>query len=129
MTPVSNISEFTITKHPSSTYRLENDRVSGVIKNEIEALKQAISKILQTERYVYPVYSFNYGIETTDLLGKSMLYVKTVISQRIREALLQDDRISDVDTFSFEESKRSLYVRFVCHSVYGDIESEGTINV
>ncbi len=129
MTPVSNISEFTIKKHPSLTYRLENDRVYGMIKNDIDALKQSISKILLTERYLYPAYSFNYGIETADLIGKSMLYVKTVIPQRIREALLQDDRISDVDTFSFEESKRSLHVRFVCHSVYGDIESEGTINV
>lgn len=34
-------------------------------------MKQAIYKILQTERFEYLIYSWNYGIELNAVVGKS----------------------------------------------------------
>lgn len=58
-----------------------------------EAMEQVIYKILNTERYRYVVYSWNYGIELMDLFGMPADYVCPVLEKRISEALLQDDRI------------------------------------
>lgn len=128
---VELIEEFTITTQPVKTYilnlaeyRIEPGRVDGV-----DALKQAIYKILMTERYRYPIYSWNYGIELEELIGKPMSYVRPELERRIREALLVDDRIKAVDTFSFSEvEKNSLEVTFIVHSIYGDIEVEKEVN-
>jgi phage baseplate assembly protein W len=58
------------TSEPSYTYRmdLETSRILNYCDN-LEAIKQAIYKILNTERYDYPIYSQNYGIELEELIG------------------------------------------------------------
>ena len=51
-------------KQPSRNYRMliESSRIFGVCDGR-EAMEQVIYKILNTERYRYVVYSWNYGIE------------------------------------------------------------------
>lgn len=135
MLPVQEIDlieDFTIKTQPGETYilnlaeyRIEPGRVDG-----IDALKQTIYKILMTERYRYPIYSWNYGIELEELIGKPMSYVRPELERRIREALLVDDRIKAIDTFSFlEVEKNSLEVTFVVHSIFGDVEVKKEVNV
>lgn len=68
----------------------------------LDAMKQAIFKILQTERYQYIMYSWNYGIETLDLYGEPISYVCPELERRITEALLWDERIESVDNFEFD---------------------------
>ncbi|MDF2596783.1 MAG: hypothetical protein K0R69_3124, partial [Clostridia bacterium] len=46
----------------SVTYRLSENRFQG-FTDGAEALQQAIDKVLNTEKYEYPIYSFSYGIE------------------------------------------------------------------
>ena len=58
-------------------------------------MKQAIYKILNTERYQYVMYSWNYGIETLDLYGEPVSWGCPELESRIREALMTDDRILD----------------------------------
>ena len=88
------LEDFTVTTKPSLTYqldidhsRMEPDRIEG-----LKAVKQAVYKILLTERYQYPIYSWDYGIETVDLYGKPISYVRPELERRVREALLQDDK-------------------------------------
>lgn len=97
--------------------------------DELEAMKQVIYKILNTERYQYIIYSWNYGIETSDLYGEPISYVCPEIERRITEALLQDDRIESIDSFEFDYSKKGiLIVTFCVHTIYGDIEEERAVN-
>lgn len=49
-------------KIPSYTYKLDDTRVRGYVDGS-EAVKQAVYKILMTERYKYIIYGFNYGVE------------------------------------------------------------------
>ena len=46
--------------------------------------------------------------------------------RRLREALLQDDRVLGVEEFRFARQGRSLAVSFLVRSVYGDLQAEVT---
>lgn len=108
---------------PSFTYKIliDKDRIIGTTDGQ-DAMVQAIYKILNTERYVYPIYSWNYGIELRDLFGKNMTYIATELERRIKEALLADERITSVDNFSFSyPQKNAIYVTFTAHTIFGDI--------
>lgn len=116
---------------PTNTYAMKifGDRINGYA-DKIEAMKQAIYKILNTERYQYVIYSWNYGIELKDLIGKPKNYCKVEIKRRVKEALAQDERILDVDAFSFEDKKRrELAVTFTASTIFGNIEIEKEVQI
>lgn len=106
----------------------ENYRVSGYVDN-INAVKQAIYLILGCERYKFPIYSWDYGVELVDLFGKPIPYVKSEVKRRIIEALIQDNRINDVVDFQFESNKSKLHVTFTVITIYGTVNSEIEVNV
>lgn len=122
--------DFEIVEQPTLTYRMDfqTKNIRGYT-DEQEAMQQAIYKILLTERYAYPIYSWNYGIETLDLYGEPVSWVCPELERRIREALLYDTRITAVTNFQFDFSvKRSVHCSFTVHTVFGDIEAERTVN-
>lgn len=96
----------------------------------LEAVKQSVFKILNTERYDYLIYSWNYGIELKDLYGKSPTYVCPEIERMVKEALSQDDRITGVDDFEFDISKNGMVsVSFTVHTIFGDLNEEMVVNI
>lgn len=98
--------------------------------DKLEAMKQAIFKILSTERYQYVMYSGDYGIELLDLYGEPITYVCPELERRITEALTWDKRIESVDDFEFDTSKKGeILVTFIAHTIYGDVAAERTVNV
>ena len=133
MIPSSNnilTTEVEIEVQPSKDYKLyiEEDTINGFCDNLL-AMKQTIYKILNTERYMHPMYSWNYGIETIDLYGEPVTYVCPEIQRRIEEALIQDDRITSVSDFEFNVSnKKTVLVTFIVHTIFGDVESEKVVN-
>jgi hypothetical protein len=133
MIPVVNddlVNDFEIEQESSKTYKLHVDkgRISGYIDN-LEAVIQAVYVILNTERYEYLIYSWNFGVELADLFGQPISFVLPEIKRRITEALIQDDRIQSVDAFSFETSKGKVHATFTVHSIFGDFESERVVNI
>ena len=132
MIPVHNIEiddeEFEEEIEPSYTYAINEDRISGYI-DEKEAIKQAIYLIINTERFEYIIYSWDYGIELQDLIGESISYVKSEVKRRITEALICDDRIYSIDDFIFEQlSKRILLVKFTANTIYGSVDIETEVS-
>ena len=112
----------------SRTYKLSGDKIQGYVDG-LEALKQAIYKVLNTERYEYPIYSFNYGIEIENLIGKDPVYVQIELKRRIRECLLRDDRITEADNFKYEFNGDQLKCTFDVHSIYGDLTVSREVNI
>lgn len=110
---------------PSNTFFIdfEKGRISGFI-DEKEAVKQAIMLILNTERYKFLIYSWNYGAELEALIGTHPDIVEDEAERLISEALLQDDRITAVYDFEFSRNRDTLLVNFKVDSVYGDIDIE-----
>lgn len=122
--------DFEITEQPTHTYKmnLESNLIRGYTDGQ-EAMKQAIYKILNTERYQYVMYSWNYGIELLDLYGELVSYVCPELERRITEALTWDDRIQSVDNFEFNISKKGeILVTFTAHTVFGDVVAEKVVN-
>ncbi len=123
-------SDFEVAENESSlTYKmnLTSKTINGKTDG-LEAMKQAVYKILNTERFEYPIYSQNYGIELYDLYGEDPAWVCPELERRIIEALIQDTRIKEVDTFDFVIDKSRIHVSFIVHTVFGDIEAERQVD-
>ena len=121
------------TTYPSRTYRIAitfdgSDRISGYTDGR-DAVQQAIYLILNTERYKFIIYSWNYGVELVDLMGKPMPYVIAELPRRIKEALFQDDRIIDVNNFTFEVKRSRLYTTFTVTTIYGDLPTQLEVTI
>lgn len=114
------------TTQPSKNYKMHiQDEVVNGTCNELNAMEQVIYKILNTERYIYPIYSWNYGVELRDLFGEPVSYVCAEVERRITEALTQDDRINAVSDFEFNtDKKHEVVCTFVVHTIFGDLNSE-----
>lgn len=110
---------------PSMTYKMKfkDGRIEG-FTDEKEAVRQAIYKILSTERYAYPIYSWDYGIELSDLYGEDVKYVCAELEDRITEAITQDERISEINDFKFDISKKGII-----HVSFNAVTAEGDINI
>ncbi len=108
---------------PSKTYSLDyyNDYQINGFTDELAAIKQAIFKILNTERYKFIIYSWNYGIELVDLIGQPIPYVYAELQRRIEEALLQDDRITAVYNFSFSNTGGDVAATFDVDTIFGTV--------
>lgn len=109
---------------PTKTYKVEYKK-DGQIRgytDEQEAMKQAIYKIIATERYRYLIYSWNYGIELEDLFGKPIPYVYAMLKVRIEEALMADDRITKVYNFEFSHNDGDVLVIFDVDTIFGTLE-------
>ncbi len=122
--------DFEIRQQPGYTYKmnLEEMRIGGFIDGG-EAVKQAIYKILNTQKFQYLIYDWDYGIELTDLFGESAVLVYSEIENRIREALQEDDRITDLGDFSFESDKRQVLVKFTAYTTEGNVDIEKAVMV
>ena len=88
---------------------LEDKRITEKIDDEV-ALLQSMYLNLLTERYSYEIFDRDYGLETSDLIGESIDYIKAVLPQRIRECLLIDDRVISVDRVDVYQGNTSYDV-------------------
>ena len=114
---------------PTLTFKIENGRIRGKV-DEKQAMIQAVDKILQTERLVYPIYSDQYGNDLNDLIGKDMGYAKVEAERMIKEALLADDRVAEVDIDEVTEvSRDALGIKGTCVTVYGNISIDSEVSV
>lgn len=120
-----------IVERPSKTYKmdLENNIIAGYT-DELEAMRQAVYKIIRTERYKYLIYSWNYGIELEDLFGMPVSYCIPEIERRVIEALVQDTRILEVTNFEFETPKRGIvYVKFEVYTIFGKFDVDREVQI
>lgn len=133
MLPQTNFeltSDFQIQNQPSYTFKLNSDdeNIKGFV-DDLQAVKQAIYLILNTQRYQYLIYDWNYGVEFDDLIGSEKNYAMVQIQSRITDALLQDDRIEAVVDFEFESNKKFITAYFVVKTIFGDIETQKVVDI
>lgn len=106
----------------SLTFKVANGRIGRKIDGQ-EAMIQAISKIMETERSVYPIYSEDYGNDLDELIGKSFDFVETEIERVLEEALEEDERVTGVSVDTIEETdSTSLLVTATVSTIYGELE-------
>ena len=122
--------DFTFITLPSRTLKMDHDykTITGTI-DQIQAVEQAVFLILTTERYQWLIFSWDYGVELQNLIGKDPEYCIPEIERRIREALLQDGRITAVENFQFELNKRKVLTTFTVISIYGEFTTTLEVDI
>ena len=126
-TEVTTETPLTMYREIAWDYKLDepiivNGELSVVEGNE--AIKVWCYKALRTERFRYDIYSWNYGTELDELVGKA--YSKGLIESEairyIQEALLINEYILDVDVLdvSFEGDTLTAQVRVT--TIYGEVD-------
>ena len=122
--------DFELGEQPSYTHKLdiEGQRVTGMTDKR-DALRQTVYLILSVERYAYPIYSRNYGSELADLIGQPMDYAMSEMKRRITDALMQDDRVTGVDDWTFETGRKSISARFTVYNIYGALEATKEVEI
>lgn len=125
---LNNIEE--VTEQTSKTYYLniEKNTISNFCDG-IEAMKQAIYCILNTERFEHLIYSWNYGIELKHLIGENTTFVIPELERVITEALMQDTRITEVTDFEFEVKENTILAKFTVITTIGEIKAEKVVSV
>ena len=116
------LEELDIVEQSSYTFISDGRQIVGMADG-LEAVKQTIQNILQTERFMYQIYSLNYGIESDDLVGADPDYIRVALPTRIEEALSVDDRILSVDDFTFDFSGDKAVVTCNVQTVYGTVNT------
>ena len=122
--------DFSFAQLPSRTFRLDMEHgcIAGMADG-LEAVQQAVYLILNTERYQWLVHSWDYGVELQNLIGKPPDFCIPEIERRVKEALLQDDRIRSVENFSFEVSKKTIAAQFTVVSIFGEFPVGAEVTV
>ncbi|HIT79870.1 MAG TPA: DUF2634 domain-containing protein [Candidatus Faecivivens stercorigallinarum] len=105
------------------------DEMSGTKISGLDSLCQAIRAMLEVPRYRYPIYSWQYGSELDTLIGSGFSDVQQKAPTMIRDALLRDDRIDEVDSFTVSRTQQrdAADITFTVHSRLGNIEAYWTV--
>lgn len=115
----------------SRTYRLDLDagRIIGMT-DRLDAVIQAIRKVIATPRFDCLIYDDQYGSETASgnlAEGATQAYLETAIEGFIRDALSQDTRILDIGDFEIEFEDDSTYISFSIDTIFGSAQIEEVI--
>ena len=123
----SDIPEATINEKVDNTFKInDNGTVYGFIKGR-EALRQWVVTCLSVERFKYPIYSWNFGLQIEDLYGRDPFYVIALLEPRIREALTVDERVISLYDYAARVDKKRIHVRFTLETVFDNIQFEHTL--
>lgn len=112
-------------QQPSLTWKLDFDKGKVTGRTDgLDAVKQAVFKALQTDRFWHDVYDSDYGHELKLLIGSSPVFVESEAKRMIEEALLPDDRIDSVEAVEVSITGDQMLIRFTVQSVYGGFDAE-----
>lgn len=96
-------------------------QLTGRIITGLDAIKQWVRLVLCTDRYYFPQYSWNYGGELATLIGKSFspAYVKSEVKRMVKDALLVNEDILDIENIQYVFKNDRLTVSFTINTIYG----------
>ena len=102
----------------------ETSRLDGWVDG-LEAARQMLHAIVNTERYSVPFMEPDDGIEIEDLIGKSFGYCRAVIENRLRTAILREDIYTDLKVLEITRpSIAQMNVRARVYTIFGPLENE-----
>lgn len=116
MIPEIEHDELEMIEEPSKTWRLDlaNNRIGGTI-DELESVAQSAMMTLQTPRFKYLIFSWQYGSELDTLIGKDHSYAFSEAKRMITDALSTDTRITGVRDFAMQGD----VIRFTIDTIFG----------
>ena len=113
----------------SRTWKIdwENQRLGGFISGA-EAMEQALTLALRTERFAHMIYGFGYGSELPGLVGRGMDYALAAAPALAEEAVLADSRVRSAKATNFSAEGNLLTGEIAVETAAGSLSltvSEG----
>lgn len=104
-------------------------QLTGRIVEGLEAIKVWIWIVLQTPRYRYFIYSWDYGNEFEDMIGQgySEEYITAEAQRMTEDCLLVNEDIRSVSDFSVGMEGNRLTVSFTANTIYGEIKIQNAV--
>lgn len=98
-------------------------QLTGRTVEGLEAIKVWIWLVLQTPRYRYYIYTWDYGNEFEDLIGQgySAEYITAEAQRMTEDCLLVNEDIQSIYDFSVDMENDQLSVSFTANTIYGSI--------
>ena len=117
-------------RYKAKTFKVDpdNGRIRGLV-DELDSVKQAVRIMLSVPRFQHEIFSRNFGHDLQDLIGKPLDYVLGDVRRMIREALMIDERIIEVDDFVIDKVDENLQVKFKVTSIYGDFYEKRSVGL
>ena len=99
------------------TFRIDFKRgiITSEIIDQVEAIKQFVYIALKTERFLFPIYSQDYGSEIREVIQDRNSTEELRLSEverMIEEALIFDERIEAVENYEFTVDGDRYYASF-----------------
>ena len=118
-----------VTDNSQSVYQeygidFETGQLTGDMVEGLEAVKVWLWLALQTDRYVFEQYSWNYGNDISTIIGSSPDpdYLALVAQKSITELVEQNPYISGLHDFDIEIDGDKMNYSFVCETDFGEVE-------
>lgn len=107
----------------------ETGRLTGNMVSGLDAIKIWIQTVLQTQRYRYLIYTWDYGNEIEELIGHSYSeeYLEAEAKRMIEECLLVHNQINKITDFTICQEKNKLIINFIVDTPYGFINIENKV--
>lgn len=88
-----------------------------------EAVRQAVEVIVNVERFHWQIYTPNFGIDLTGLLGNDPGFVASELQRRLTDAFLPDNRILGISNFSYTFNDTVLTAAVTVNTVFGPVNT------
>lgn len=102
----------------------ETGQLTGDIVEGLEAIKVWIWFALQTSRYRYYIYTWDYGSEFEELKGQLYTeeYLEAEAYHMTEDCLLVNENIESISDFSVSIENDTAVISFTADTLYGSIE-------
>ena len=99
-------------------------QLTGEIVTDLEAIKVWVWCVLKTERYRYPIYSWQYGTEYEQYFGETVPqeYLQHDCKTETEEALKVNPYIRGISNFLAVMERSHLKISFTLETDYGNAE-------
>ncbi len=100
-----------------------NNTLTGKILEGKAALRMWIYKALLTKRYIYPIYSWDYGQDLDELIGQGYEtdYIKSEVERRIQDCLMINEHIKGCSNFDMNLINDKLQISFTVSTTFGEV--------
>jgi phage baseplate assembly protein W len=122
-TDEENIAEESVKIPREYEIDFETGQFTGKIVEGLEAIKVWIYLALNTARYRYLIYSWDYGSEIEDLIGQSFTeeYIEVEAKRIVEECLLINENIISISDFSTVIIDDKLTINFTANTILGEV--------
>lgn len=98
--------------------------LTGRIISGLPALIQWIRLAIETEKYFYNQFTWNYGCEINKLIGRenSEEYIKSEVTRMLTETLEGNSDITSISEIEVVTDRDTLSINFTVNTVYGSEE-------